>query len=205
MISCAAVLAPSSAWMPLCWRFCVWSCLPLWMCIMCLSLSCLSGRTHWVSVLAAWTWTSAPRCRLLSRWRPLKQLPPSFTVLAVFPTTRAVISQVIGVTVGVSGAEKGMCQTGHQFPAEHSVPLHQRSNLQRFPGCEEVPPDQAFIFWGMSCTCISAVSQCWEGIYSKFWCIHALVVKNKGCFTSQLEITGRYRSTSWMNLLVILF
>lgn len=47
---------------------------------------------------------------------PIKQLPRSFRVLCVFPTRAVVISQIIGVVLGESGAEKRMCQTGHQFP-----------------------------------------------------------------------------------------
>lgn len=151
----------SSARRPLCWRFCVWSRLPLWMCIMCLSLSCLSGCTHWVSVLSAWNQGSARGAGCSHAGRhfitaSIKQLPRSLTALRVFPTTPAVISQIIGVTVGASRAEKRMCQTGHWFPAERSVPLHHRLKLCHFSGCEEVnaPPDQAFIFWRMS-TCFS--------------------------------------------------
>lgn len=73
---------------------------------------------------------------------PIKQLPRSFRVLCVFPTRAVVISQIIGVVLGESGAEKRMCQTGHQFPPRC------RSELHHFLACEEVqvPTDQAFIF-----------------------------------------------------------
>lgn len=55
---------------------------------------------------------------------PIKQLPRSFRVLCVFPTTAAVISQIIGVALGESGAEKRMCQTGHQFPPAERFQCH---------------------------------------------------------------------------------
>lgn len=126
---------------------------------LCLKLSATLNVHHvFESFLPEWTYTLSlcslclelsfsPRCRLLSRWMPLKQLPRSLTVLCVYPTTPAVISQIIGATVGTSRVEKRMCQMGHQFLAERSVPLHRRSKLLHFPGCEEVnvPPDQAFI------------------------------------------------------------
>lgn len=113
---------------------CVWV-LPAWVDVDTESLFALPGTEVQPPVQAAPALDATKSQRLLNSYLQA-------THCSVFPTTPVVISRIIGVTVGASGAEKRMCQTGHRFLAERSVPLHSRSKLHHV-----FPAGQAFIFW----------------------------------------------------------
>lgn len=127
MISCAAILTVLVHVLQLCVNAFVLE-------VLCLKL-CATLNVHQVfeSFLPEWTYTlslcslcleprlSAPGagcssagCHLITA--PIKQLPRSFTVLCVFSTTPVVISQIIGVTVGASGAGKKNVSNGSSVP-----------------------------------------------------------------------------------------